>query len=144
MNLSWTRAEAAFCFRNFEFFFSEKTFSHHLNNYSGTFPRNDVTSFSFISGRRRTLRWLGGVDGLGINPLLVSQKRYDQRLPVAQFNPAFSKLKLPQEILCTSAEIIFPFNRIHIRMGPKIIQVFVKGLQGETTTINIEEVHLLA
>ena len=84
------------------------------------------------------------MDGLGINPLLVSQKRYDQRLPVAQFNPAFSRLKLPQEILCTSAEIIFPFNLIHITMVPKIIQVFVNGLQGETTTINIEEVHLLA
>lgn len=79
------------------------------------------------------------MDGLGINPLLVSQKRYDQRLPVAQFNPAFSRLKLPKEILCTSAEIISPFNLIHIRMGPKIIQVFVSGLQGETTTINIEE-----
>lgn len=84
------------------------------------------------------------MDGLGINPLLVSQKRYDQRLPVAQFNPAFSRLKLPKEILCTSAEIISHFNLIHIRMGPKIIQVFVSGLQGETTTINIEEVRLLA
>ena len=26
-------------------------------------------------------------------------------------------------------------------MGPKIIQVFVNGLEGRTTTINIEEVH---
>lgn len=37
----------------------------------------------------------------GYNPLLVSQERYDQRLPVAQFYPTFAGVKLPWEILGT-------------------------------------------
>ena len=82
------------------------------------------------------------VDGFGFNPQLVSLERFDQRLPVDQFNPTFAGVKLPKEILCTSAEIISSCNLLHVRMGQNIIQVFVNGLQGGTTTINIQEVHL--
>lgn len=51
----------------------------------------------------------------------------------------FAGVKLPKEILCTSAEIISSCNLLHVRMGQNIIQVFVNGLQGGTTTINIQE-----